>query len=81
MEYLNISCHNIKRLIDAIMGLVKLYNTSIIPKYKSTMFFHLTVRKWKSGMGYYCLINIHYMESRIHLADCFSWNTLPLFGR
>ena len=37
-------------------------------KYKSIMFFHSIVWKLISGMGY-CVINIHYIEPRIHFRE------------
>ena len=66
MEFLNFSCYSIKRLIDAIKGVVRLYHNSTMAWTTNQLLFHL------AGMVYYCLINIHYIESRIHIADCFS---------
>ena len=37
-------------------------------KYNSIMFFHSIVWKLISGMGY-CVINIHYIEPRIHFRE------------
>ena len=34
-------------------------------KYKSIQFFHGTICKWKSGMGYY-VMSVHDFESTIH---------------
>ena len=49
-------------------------------KYKSVLFFHLTVRKWKSGMSF-CVINIHdHRAKKNAFADGLSRNTLSLFA-
>ena len=73
MGFLNFSCYNIKRLIDAIKGVVRLYHNSTMAWTTNQLLFHL------AGMVYYCLINIHYIESRIHIADCFSGKNLVTF--
>ena len=70
---MNFSCYNIKRLIDAIKGVVRLYHNSTMAWTTNQLLFHL------AGMVYYCLINIHYIESRIHIADCFSGKNLVTF--
>ena len=51
-----------------------------VMKYKSVLFFHLTVRKWKSGMSF-CVINIHdHRAKKNAFADGLSRNTLSLFA-
>ena len=44
-------------------------------KYSSIMFSHLTVRKWKSDMGY------RVISTRDIVLDDLSENTLSLFGQ
>ena len=49
-------------------------------KWKSIMLFHLTIRKWKSGMGYYA-INMHDTEPRMHFHKWFIYTSLWLMAR
>ena len=37
-------------------------------KFKSAMFFHSAVWKWKSGMGH-CVVNIRYIKPRMHFRE------------
>ena len=48
-------------------------------KFKLSMLFHLTVRKWNSGMGY-CVMNIHVLTPEHIFTNGLSGNTLSLFG-
>ena len=49
-------------------------------RYESIEFFHLTIHKWKSGMGY-CVMAVHDFEPKYIFADGLYGITLPLFGQ